>query len=99
MVIARLKSHNRVRDLLSEVGLKASTIDAEACVRHAVEVASGEREPLAHHELTEPFAPVESEPVVLIQTAELSDRSASIEARLSRKRRSPCRTRSGGRAP
>ncbi len=45
MVIARFKSHNRVRELLSEVGLRPSTIDADACVRHAVEVASGKREP------------------------------------------------------
>jgi hypothetical protein len=92
MVIALFKSHNRVRELLSEVGLRASAIDAEACVRHALEVASGEREPLTHHDRTEPFVPVEPELAVSIQEArrtgnphhsddlEPSDRNASAEA-------------------
>ncbi len=69
MVIARFKSHNRVRELLSEVGLRPSTIDADACVRHAVEVASGKREPLTHHDLSEPFGPSEPELAVLTQEA------------------------------
>ncbi len=54
MVIARFKSHDRVRELLGEVGLRSNAIDAEACVDHALQVASGEREPLTDHDPTEP---------------------------------------------
>ena len=57
MAIARFKSHDRIRELLTEVGLKSSVIDAEDCVRHALQVASGECEPLTHHDPTEPFMP------------------------------------------
>ena len=55
MAIARFTSHDRVRELLTEVGLKPSVIDVDACVSHALEVAAGEREPLTRHDLTEPL--------------------------------------------
>jgi hypothetical protein len=48
MAIARFKSHDRVRELLREVGVKLSAIDADACVVHAVQVVSGVRDPLCH---------------------------------------------------
>jgi hypothetical protein len=57
MAIARLKSQNRVRELLAEVGLRSSAIDAAACVQHALQVASGERESLTRHDPAEPFMP------------------------------------------
>gem|GEM_PF-5435277 len=88
MVIARFKSHNRVRELLSELGLKPSTMNAETCVSHAFEVASGKREPMARHDPTEPFVVPEPEPSVtkrdtreggssyLLDDVEPSDRSA-----------------------
>ena len=68
MAIARFKSHDRVRELLEEVGLRPSTIDAEICVRHALQVASGEREPLTHRDPAEPFAP--AAPVLTVVTQE-----------------------------
>ena len=68
MAIARFKSHDRVRDLLMEVGLRPSTIDAEVCVRHALQVAAGEREPLTHHDPAEPF--VSTAPVLTVVTRE-----------------------------
>ena len=62
MVIARFKSQNRVRKLLSEEGLEPGTIDAEICISHAFEVTSGTPEPMVQHDLTEPFVARELEP-------------------------------------
>jgi hypothetical protein len=81
MAIARFKSHDRVRELLAEVGLRSSAIDADACVDHAVEVASGERKPLTRHDPTEPIPTALAHgPTVEPELSSMNRRSAEAPA-------------------
>lgn len=77
MAIARFKSHDRVRSLLDEVGLRPGAIDAEACIDHAIQVISGTRAPLERHDPTEPL--VTTAPVLTVVRQETRGASAPDE--------------------
>ncbi|MFH1567241.1 MAG: hypothetical protein ABIL09_04515 [Gemmatimonadota bacterium] len=55
--VARFKSRDRVMGLLRAVRVPPGLIDEGACVRHAIDVVSGRKEPLVKRPAREPLSP------------------------------------------
>ena len=59
--VARFKSRDWVRGFLKEVHVPANLISEDACVRHAVDVATGRAAPLERRDISEPLeSPVDA---------------------------------------
>jgi len=76
--IARFKSRDRVRGFLKQVRVSPQLIDDNACVRHAVDVMAGKKEPLVKRPADEPMAPAAELPVeeAMAEELELSEETA-----------------------
>ena len=59
MAIVRLKSFDRIRELLREAGVKSISIDPEDCIQHAIRVVSGQQEPIVRHDVSESIVKTE----------------------------------------
>ena len=55
--IDRFKSYDRVRGFLDDVRVTPDMIDARSCVKHAVDVVSGQKPPFEKRPLTDPLEP------------------------------------------